>query len=184
MYANGLPRNPSQRSQASQGWTDSNQSTRRNSTASRKSIPAGGQDWTPLGRGVMSSRNINTNDMVDKYGRADDEKPARPDGYDAEVPGFHDPQSQQHDHGHDDDHHSGSHVDIYDPNRPKLGFKQRLHHFTWAWYTLPMSTGGLALLIFAQPHQFPGLRSIGLAVYIINILIFTAVTTCGSARST
>jgi len=182
MYANGLPRNPSQRSQASQGWTDSNQSTRRNSTASRKSIPAGGQDWTPLGRGVMSSRNINTNDMVDKYGRADDEKPARPDGYDAEVPGFHDPQSQQHDHGHDDDHHSGSHVDIYDPNRPKLGFKQRLHHFTWAWYTLPMSTGGLALLIFAQPHQFPGLRSIGLAVYIINILIFTAVTALMAAR--
>jgi len=130
----------------------------------------------------MSSRNINTNDMVDKYGRADDEKPARPDGYDAEVPGFHDPQSQQHDHGHDDDHHSGSHVDIYDPNRPKLGFKQRLHHFTWAWYTLPMSTGGLALLIFAQPHQFPGLRSIGLAVYIINILIFTAVTALMAAR--
>ncbi|KAK2605864.1 hypothetical protein QQS21_003704 [Conoideocrella luteorostrata] len=73
-------------------------------------------------------------------------------------------------------------VDIYDPNRPKLGFKQRLHHFTWAWYTLPMSTGGLALLIFAQPHQFPGLKSIGLVVYIINILIFVTISSMMVAR--
>lgn len=51
-----------------------------------------------------------------------------------------------------------------------------MHHFTWAWFTLPMSTGGLSLLIFAQPHQFPGLRQIGLFVYIVNIIIFTLLT--------
>ncbi|KAJ3526514.1 hypothetical protein NM208_g11158 [Fusarium decemcellulare] len=77
------------------------------------------------------------------------------------------------------DHHS---VDIYDPNRPKLGLRQRLKHFTWAWYTLPMSTGGLSLLLFAQPNQFPGLRSIGLAVYIINLIIFTLVSITMTAR--
>jgi hypothetical protein len=66
--------------------------------------------------------------------------------------------------------------DPYDPNRPKLSLRQRLHHFTWAWYTFPMSTGGLSLLIFAQPHQFPGLRQIGLAVYIINLVLFTTIT--------
>ncbi|KAK4451002.1 putative malic acid transport protein [Podospora aff. communis PSN243] len=60
--------------------------------------------------------------------------------------------------------------------RPKLPFRQRLRHFTWAWYTLSMSTGGIALLIVAQPHTFPGLRSIGLAVYILNILLFTLIT--------
>ncbi|KAF5022820.1 hypothetical protein F66182_5114 [Fusarium sp. NRRL 66182] len=72
--------------------------------------------------------------------------------------------------------------DIYDPNRPKLRLRQRLKHFTWAWYTLPMSTGGLSLLLFAQPNQFPGLRSIGLAIYVLNLLIFTAVSVAMAAR--
>lgn len=67
-------------------------------------------------------------------------------------------------------------------NRRKMTFRQRLKHFTWAWYTFPMSTGGLSLLIFAQPHQFPGLKSIGLAVYIINLFLFTAVTSTMLAR--
>lgn len=74
---------------------------------------------------------------------------------------------------HDDHHHN----DPYDPNRPKLGWKQRLHHFTWAWFTLPMSTGGLALLMQAQPHQFPGLRAVGTVVYAINLGIFLFVLT-------
>ncbi|KAG5929021.1 hypothetical protein E4U42_007448 [Claviceps africana] len=73
-------------------------------------------------------------------------------------------------------------MDPYDPKRPKLGFKQRLHHFTWAWYTLPMSTGGLSLLILSQPHQFPGLRTIGLVVYIINLIIFFTISSLMIAR--
>ncbi|KAH0495074.1 hypothetical protein TgHK011_008645 [Trichoderma gracile] len=73
-------------------------------------------------------------------------------------------------------------VDIYDPNRPKLPIRQRLQHFTWAWYTLPMSTGGLSLLIYAQPYQFAGERVIGLVVYIINLIIFSLVTVAMTAR--
>lgn len=57
----------------------------------------------------------------------------------------------------------------------KPTFKQRLRHFTWAWYTLTMSTGGLALLLASQPYQFSGLPQIGLAVYIFNLVLFATV---------
>ncbi|PYH48046.1 tellurite-resistance/dicarboxylate transporter family protein [Aspergillus saccharolyticus JOP 1030-1] len=55
----------------------------------------------------------------------------------------------------------------------KLGIRQRLKHFTWAWYTLTMSAGGIALLLHNQPYQFKGLRAIGLVVYIANLVFFT-----------
>ncbi|KAK3951808.1 voltage-dependent anion channel-domain-containing protein [Pseudoneurospora amorphoporcata] len=72
--------------------------------------------------------------------------------------------------------------DPYDPSRPKLSFRARLKHFTWAWYTLCMSTGGLSLLIANQPHSFRGLHQIGLAVYIINLIIFVSLTSLQIAR--
>ncbi|KAI1102994.1 voltage-dependent anion channel-domain-containing protein [Jackrogersella minutella] len=73
-------------------------------------------------------------------------------------------------------------IDIYDPNRPKFNFSRRIAHFTWAWFTLSMSTGGLALLIYAQPHQFPGLRQIGFFVYIANIIIFVGIVAAMTMR--
>lgn len=58
---------------------------------------------------------------------------------------------------------------------PKLSIRERLRHFTWAWYTLTMSTGGLALLIANQPYTFPGLRYIGMTIYFVNIFFFVLV---------
>jgi C4-dicarboxylate transporter/malic acid transport protein len=52
----------------------------------------------------------------------------------------------------------------------------RLQHFTWGWYTLPMSTGGLALLLSSQPHTFPGLHTIGKIVYLFDLVVFALVT--------
>jgi C4-dicarboxylate transporter/malic acid transport protein len=68
------------------------------------------------------------------------------------------------------------------PTCPRLGIRERLAHFTWAWYTLTMSTGRLSLLIYAQPHQFPGLRQIGLAAYVINLVLFVLVTVAQVTR--
>ncbi|KAI1104766.1 voltage-dependent anion channel [Jackrogersella minutella] len=57
-------------------------------------------------------------------------------------------------------------------------FLARLEHFTWANYTFPMSTGGLALLLAEQTQgfTFPGLQTIGKIVYIFDLVIFTLVT--------
>ncbi|KAI5460494.1 voltage-dependent anion channel-domain-containing protein [Mariannaea sp. PMI_226] len=57
----------------------------------------------------------------------------------------------------------------------RLSLRERLHHFTWAWFTLPMSSGGISLLIYAQPYQFTGLKTIGTVIYSINLVIFTIV---------
>ncbi|RSL93692.1 hypothetical protein CEP52_013100 [Fusarium oligoseptatum] len=60
-----------------------------------------------------------------------------------------------------------------DDSQRKLSIRERLHYFTWSWFTLPMSSGGLALLIHVQPHQFTGLRIIGTVIYAANLAIFT-----------
>ncbi|GFF38464.1 malic acid transport protein [Aspergillus udagawae] len=64
----------------------------------------------------------------------------------------------------------------------RLSLRERLRHFTWAWYTLTMSTGGLALLIASQPYTFKGLKGIGMAVYIINLLLFALVCSLMALR--
>ncbi|KAJ7690774.1 voltage-dependent anion channel, partial [Mycena olivaceomarginata] len=63
-------------------------------------------------------------------------------------------------------------------------FVDRLEHFTWAWFTLPMATGGMALLLSAQtqPHTFHGLQTIGKIVYIWDLFLFTIVTLCITYR--
>lgn len=73
-------------------------------------------------------------------------------------------------------------IDIEMKKPAKVSLRERLRHFTWAWYTLTMSTGGLALLIANQPFQFEGLRDIGLAVYIIDLIFFAFVCSLMSLR--
>ncbi|ROV94392.1 hypothetical protein VSDG_05972 [Cytospora chrysosperma] len=83
---------------------------------------------------------------------------------------------------HVEEHEMYMGYSIYDPRRPKLSMRQRLEHFTMAWWTLIMSTGGLSLLIFAQPYQFDGLKDIGLGVYIVTLILFAIVFTAMIAR--
>jgi len=39
---------------------------------------------------------------------------------------------------------------------PKIGLRQRLKHFTFAWFLSTMSTGGLAIALEETPHKFRG----------------------------
>lgn len=52
--------------------------------------------------------------------------------------------------------------------------------FTWAQFTLPLSTGGVALVLSATPHRFDGLNTIGKIFFIFALVIFiisvTAIT--------
>ncbi|KAF2635362.1 hypothetical protein P280DRAFT_411835 [Massarina eburnea CBS 473.64] len=71
-----------------------------------------------------------------------------------------------------------------DPNQPHLPFGERLRHFTWAWYTLTMATGGISTLIAVQPHRFPGLISIGAVFYVVNLIFFAILNACMVLRFT
>lgn len=53
---------------------------------------------------------------------------------------------------------------------------ERLRHITWAWYMITMSTGGIALLLHKTPHQFNGLATIGVLVFIFDLVLFVAIS--------
>jgi C4-dicarboxylate transporter/malic acid transport protein len=57
-----------------------------------------------------------------------------------------------------------------------ISFADRLKHFTWANFTITMSTGGIALLLGSQPHAFSGLFTIGKIVYMVDIILFVLVS--------
>ncbi|KAF1977015.1 hypothetical protein BU23DRAFT_578134 [Bimuria novae-zelandiae CBS 107.79] len=52
-----------------------------------------------------------------------------------------------------------------------VSLRERISHFTWAWFTLTMSTGGISNLLHEQPHQFTGLATIGKIVFIIFLVL-------------
>jgi tellurite resistance protein TehA-like permease len=53
-----------------------------------------------------------------------------------------------------------------------ISIRNRLHHFTWAWFATTMSTGGIALVLSQTPHRFHGLTVIGEVFVILDIVLF------------
>jgi C4-dicarboxylate transporter/malic acid transport protein len=64
----------------------------------------------------------------------------------------------------------------------RTSFRQRMQHFTWAWFTLTMSTGGIASVLGSQPHTFDGLRTIGKIVFIFFLVLLVFNLTMISLR--
>ncbi|EMC97870.1 hypothetical protein BAUCODRAFT_146479 [Baudoinia panamericana UAMH 10762] len=70
------------------------------------------------------------------------------------------------------------------PSPQNVSLRERFKHFTWAWFTLPMSTGGIALLLASTPHRFTGLTTIGKIFYIFDLVIFVCLVAGIIARFT
>ncbi|KAL4956199.1 voltage-dependent anion channel-domain-containing protein [Aspergillus filifer] len=54
----------------------------------------------------------------------------------------------------------------------KLNWKKRIRHFTWAFFTLTMATGGIANVIYSIPYRFRGLDTIGIIFFLANIVFY------------
>jgi tellurite resistance protein TehA-like permease len=50
--------------------------------------------------------------------------------------------------------------------------RDRLREFTWSWFSVTMSTGSLAVLLFMTPNKFPGLTTIGSIVFVLDLVLF------------
>ncbi|KAL2866828.1 putative C4-dicarboxylate transporter/malic acid transport protein [Aspergillus lucknowensis] len=57
----------------------------------------------------------------------------------------------------------------------KLNWKKRIRHFTWAFFTLTMATGGIANVIYHIPYRFRGLDTIGIIFFLLNIAFYFAI---------
>lgn len=66
--------------------------------------------------------------------------------------------------------------------QPSISLRERLRHFTFAWYTVTMSTGGIALVLVLTPHRFRGLDTIGLVVFLFDLACFVAISACLALR--
>ncbi|KAL9625697.1 MAG: hypothetical protein Q9160_000015 [Pyrenula sp. 1 TL-2023] len=58
----------------------------------------------------------------------------------------------------------------------QLGWRYRVKHFTWAYFTLSMATGGICNVLWSVPYRFRGLTAIGEVFFIANIIFF--ISTC------
>lgn len=58
-----------------------------------------------------------------------------------------------------------------------FSISERLLHFTWAWYLTTMATGSIGVLLANQPHEFPGLHTIGKIFLIFELFLFILITT-------
>lgn len=54
----------------------------------------------------------------------------------------------------------------------KVSIRERISHFTWAWFECTMSTGALAIILARTPFRFTGLDTIGKIVFILDLVLF------------
>ncbi|KAL2069989.1 hypothetical protein VTL71DRAFT_14669 [Oculimacula yallundae] len=63
-----------------------------------------------------------------------------------------------------------------------ISLRDRIHHFTFAWFTCTMSTGGIGIVLGKTPHRFRGLDTIGDIVFIFDLVLFICFCSAIAAR--
>lgn len=58
----------------------------------------------------------------------------------------------------------------------KKTLKDRLKHFTFAWFACTMSTGGIAFVLSVVPNRFNGLTTLGTVIFVLNLILFLLFT--------
>ncbi|KAF5622515.1 Malic acid transport [Fusarium sp. NRRL 52700] len=61
------------------------------------------------------------------------------------------------------------------PGNQKVGIRDRIACYQWTYFTMTMSTGGVANIIYSLKWEAPWLRGIGLFFFFLNILVSIAV---------
>ncbi|EAS29798.3 C4-dicarboxylate transporter/malic acid transporter [Coccidioides immitis RS] len=70
---------------------------------------------------------------------------------------------------------TGASLALVDSFPTKLSWKERMRHFTWAYFTLTMATGGLANVLYKVPYRFYGLDTIAIIVFITNMALYVII---------
>ncbi|KAF5006117.1 hypothetical protein FDECE_7489 [Fusarium decemcellulare] len=55
----------------------------------------------------------------------------------------------------------------------KVGIRDRIACYQWTYFTMTMSTGGVANVIHSLKWDFPWIRGIGIFFFLLNIILFT-----------
>ncbi|KAI0973085.1 voltage-dependent anion channel [Xylaria arbuscula] len=64
----------------------------------------------------------------------------------------------------------------------KVGFRELIKNFTWTNFTCTQSTGGVAVMLSQTPFQFHGLQTVGVVVFILNLVLFVCFCTAMLTR--
>ncbi|KAL4905577.1 hypothetical protein BDW74DRAFT_167762 [Aspergillus multicolor] len=63
------------------------------------------------------------------------------------------------------------------PVQANLTFVDRICRVTWGWFSISMSTGSIATLLYNTPHKFAGLLVIGKIFFILDIASYISIWT-------
>jgi C4-dicarboxylate transporter/malic acid transport protein len=60
------------------------------------------------------------------------------------------------------------------PQPQHVTVKDRISHFTWAWFACTMSTGAIAVVLGQTPQRFTGLNTIGKIIFVLDLFLLVS----------